>query len=107
MVSPVTTRDDVEPDPGVWSGRSGPLADLPIRELVGELAVAEQALRERPGAPEPAARLRLLVLELRRRRARMRRLHLRTTTDGSRATRQDGGSSPPVRRATWTGRALS
>ncbi|MFL6175573.1 MAG: hypothetical protein ACJ715_02890 [Ornithinibacter sp.] len=91
----MTTRDGVEPEPTLWLRRTDPVTDLSIRELVAELALAEEAMRERPGAPEPSARLRALVIELRRRRARMRRLHLRSLTDGSPAASKEDGSRPP------------
>lgn len=48
---------------GAWS----------VRDLVVELAKAEDALRARPADSESLDRVRVIVRELRRRRARMRR----------------------------------
>ena len=47
---------------GAWS----------VRDLVTELARAEDELRSRPGDTQALDRMRVLVRELRRRRARMR-----------------------------------
>ena len=75
-----TTDDDVRRGGLVPSTRSGPMTALSVRELVTELARAEDALRQCPGDPDPTAQVRLLMRELRRRRALMR-LQLRLLDD--------------------------
>jgi hypothetical protein len=71
-VSTVTTTDDCRPLASLASGGSESTASLGVRELVTQLARAEDLLRRWPDDPEAADRMRLLVRELRRRRARMR-----------------------------------
>jgi hypothetical protein len=67
-----TTNDDVEPETIGGTEASGPLTGRSVRELIAELARAEDALRRFPDDPDVSARLRRLVRELRRRRARGR-----------------------------------
>jgi hypothetical protein len=67
-----TTNDDVEPESMGGTLSSGPLTGRSVRELIAELARAEDALRRFPDDPDVSARLRRLVRELRRRRARGR-----------------------------------
>lgn len=61
-------------DPSTDSAASWvvPTGSWSVRDLVTELAKAEDALRSRPGDTEALGRVRVLVRELRRRRARMR-----------------------------------
>jgi hypothetical protein len=67
-----TLDDDAAAEPDLWTAQPGSMTGLSVRQLVAELARAEDALRSRPDDPEPAAHLRLVVRELRRRRARFR-----------------------------------
>lgn len=69
----MTTIDDNAPnEPSPGAPRLSSTTGLSVRQLVAELARAEDALRSRPDDPEPAQQMRLLVRELRRRRARLR-----------------------------------
>ena len=67
-----TTNDEVQPESMGGTMSSGPLTGRSVRELIAELARAEDALRRFPDDPDASARLRRLVRELRRRRARGR-----------------------------------
>jgi hypothetical protein len=61
-------------DPSTGSAEAWvvPIGAWSVRDLVSELARAEDALRSRPGDTEALNRVRVVVRELRRRRARMR-----------------------------------
>jgi hypothetical protein len=61
-----------DPQTGPAASWAVPTGAWSVRDLVTELAKAEDALRSRPGDTEALARVRVLVRELRRRRARMR-----------------------------------
>ncbi len=67
-----TTNDEVQPESMGGTMSSGPLTGRSVRELIAELARAEDALGRFPDDPDASARLRRLVRELRRRRARGR-----------------------------------
>jgi len=69
----VTTADEnLDSESSLRPQWSGATKTLSVRQLVAELARAEDALRARPDDPEPAAQVRVLVRELRRRAARVR-----------------------------------
>ena len=64
--------DDLPTEPAPAVTAVGPSAGWSVRDLVAELANAEDDLRNRPGDPDAVDRMRELVRELRRRRALMR-----------------------------------
>ena len=73
----MTTIDDPRPETRATLPLAPATGEMTVRQLVAELARAEDALRERPDDPDATHRLRLLVRALRRRRARLRLQALR------------------------------
>ena len=73
----MTTINDSRPDALPPLPLALATGEMTVRQLVAELARAEDALRERPDDREATQRLRLLVRALRRRRARLRLQALR------------------------------
>jgi len=67
----VTSMTD-DPPTGAAASWVVPTGAWSVRELLTELASAEDALRSRPGDAEALDRVRVVVRELRLRRARMR-----------------------------------
>lgn len=66
------TDDDQPTDSAGAATEVGPNSGWSVRDLVTELAKAEDDLRSRPGDPLALDRMRVLVRELRRRRAQIR-----------------------------------